>query len=243
MAMLPSLPLVLMLTSCRHSPTMVIDHAITVTHMQGLQPVITEHAARVGMLNSTTPPPFPEIWHGAPLHLRFYLARISVIPVIAGTSPLRSLDVAWIALWDEPAGDTSLCANGKVKMPADPEPKGPVHHAFMLDARTGQGALYYGAQLACGHLRPAHLETATTRFSVKWVGHGNGFVTYAYPACGSPAGGALVFGAWEFFVDVPIGPACAGTRATTEHMGLPFPGHGYVGQIRATAQDEAALPL
>lgn len=129
---------------------------------------------------------------------------------IAGTSRLRwSLNLAWIALWDEPAGDTSLCANGKVRMPADPEPKGRVHHAFMLDARTGQGALYYGTQLACGHLRPAHLETATTRFSVKWFRHGNGFVTYASPACGRPAGGALVRGVWALFVDAPMGPACA----------------------------------
>jgi hypothetical protein len=224
----------------------IAPQLVRVSDRAGHKPTMSRRQATVVMLNSNMPPPLPEAGTGVvrPVRIRFGSARIVRTVAHSGATRLEFAS-AWIAEWDDPAGDFSLCPNAK--QPPDPAPPGPVHRAFVLSDDGDAATVYQGATIRCGVAHPPSAGPASATVSVPWkVSRRTGrtaVLTFRYPSCGSPAGGEGRGGRWFVLVDVPIGARCAATTSGAQSYIGPVPLPGRTGVVRQTATDPLAPPI
>lgn len=208
--------------------------------------LMTLRQATLLMLNSDNPPPLPEAESGVVRPVEMTFGRVVIDARIAHAPATRlSYPAAWIARWDEPVRDLSMCPNPK--QPADPAPSGPLHRLFVLSDDDGGGTLYQSATINCGKAFPPGAGPASDLVSVPWhvSGRSSTGVVFGfdYPSCATPAGGQEHNRQWFVLVSLPLGHECAGTRQGSQQYTGRVPAAGRVGVVRRTAANPLAPPL
>lgn len=208
---------------------------------------MTQRQAAVAMLNSDTPPPLAEAGTGIVRPVRFHFGSVTLAKTVAHSPRTRmSFAAAWVAEWDEPVQDLSLCP--RPKRPADPAPAGPVHRLFVISANGDAATIYQGATINCGQVHPPFAAQAAQRLSVPWHADSRSpagaVLSFSYPACGTPDGGQGRNGRWYVLVEVPLGQRCSGTAHGTQmYSGSRLPAAGRTGVVRSTNTDPLAPPV